>query len=76
MEIKEKLKQEEEFLVKVFKLEKFIKKYTPQEREKLFRAITNLRAKKHSKRYEYYIVKFEKRRKKESIKNIFSPLKT
>ena len=30
MEIKEKLKQEEELLVKVFKLEKFIKKYKKQ----------------------------------------------
>jgi hypothetical protein len=30
VEIKEKLKQEEEFLVKVFKLEKFIKKYKKQ----------------------------------------------
>ncbi|HIP93244.1 MAG TPA: IGHMBP2 family helicase [Desulfurobacteriaceae bacterium] len=53
--------------------EEFVKKYTPQEREKLFRAITNLKAKKYPKKYEYHIVKFEKRKKDENIKNIFSP---
>ncbi len=63
------IEREEE--LKEFK--EFVKKYTPQEREKLFRAVTNLKAKKYSKRYEYHIVRFEKKGKEKNIKNIFSP---